>query len=160
MVWLSYRILRHTCQRPFTHKRFTVRFGTLSLFQSGVCHIHDHGTPLRCTFTAFVSVYPAQVVHPVLCSTSSARYRHTSFAPPVGIHIYRSSFYLFCGSHVGASAGIAAWRQTIPTTTAHPFHKHISLTLISTLALISISPSISPSVSRLLLCSADAPLPL
>ncbi|MBK7808493.1 MAG: hypothetical protein IPJ51_19715 [Saprospiraceae bacterium] len=26
--------------------------GTLSLFQSGVWHIHDHGTPLRCTFTA------------------------------------------------------------------------------------------------------------
>jgi hypothetical protein len=26
--------------------------GTLSLFQSGVWHIHDHGTPLRCTSTA------------------------------------------------------------------------------------------------------------
>ncbi|MCB9310389.1 MAG: hypothetical protein H6567_10060 [Lewinellaceae bacterium] len=55
-----------------------------------------------------VSVYPAQVVHPVLCSTSYARYRHTAFAHPVCIHIYRSSFYLFCGSHVGTSAGIAA----------------------------------------------------
>jgi hypothetical protein len=86
--------------------------GTLSLFQSGVWHIHDHGTPLRCTFTAFVSVYPAQVVHPVLCFTSYARYRHIAFAPPVCIHIYRSSFYMFwwqpCGciwwySHMIAS---------------------------------------------------------
>ena len=137
MVWLSYRILRHTCQRPFTHKRFTVRFGTLSLFQSGVCHIHDHGTPLRCTFTAFVSVYPAQVVHPDLLHMLR-RYRTTSFASPDCIHIYRSSFYLFCGSHEGASAGIAAWRQTIPTTIEHQVPKS-TLHLLNILHLLNLN---------------------
>ncbi len=118
MVWLSYRILRHTCQRPFTHIRFTVRFGTLSLFQSGVWHIHDHGTPLRCTFTAFVSVYPAQVVHPVLCFTSYARYRHIAFAPPVGIHIYRSSFYLFLWQPCGCICWHSRLEPDHPTTSA------------------------------------------
>ena len=120
MVWLSYRILCHTCHIHFIRKH-------------SVAHFSDYGTSSRAgygtyTITAHhyaalsllsVSVYPAQVVHPVLCSTSSARYRTTSFAPPVCIHSYRSSFYLFCGSLTGASAGIAAWSQTIPTAIAH-----------------------------------------
>jgi hypothetical protein len=53
-LWCGYRIVY--CAIPFRdpsliHVSLFV-IGTLSLFQSGVCHIHDHGTPLRCTFTA------------------------------------------------------------------------------------------------------------
>ena len=77
-------------------------------------------------------------MHPVLCSTSSARYRHSSFAPPVCIHSYRSSFYFFCGSHEGASAGIAAWRQTIPTTIEHQVPKS-TLHLLNILHLLNLN---------------------
>jgi hypothetical protein len=95
MVWLLYRILRHTCHIHFIRKHF-------------VAHFSDYGTSsgagyVTYTITAHhdaalsllpVSVYPAQVVHPDLLHMLRI-YRLTPFAPPDGIHSYRSSFYLF-----------------------------------------------------------------
>ena len=118
MVWLSYRILRHTCHLHFIRKHSVAHFsdyGTSSGAGYGTYTITAHHYAALSLLP--VSVTPAQVVHPVLCFTSYARYRHTSFTPPDCIHIYRSSFYLFCGSHVGASAGIDAWSQTYPPPT-------------------------------------------
>ncbi len=163
-LWCGYRIVYCAIPSRDPSLIYVSLFvsGPLSLFQSGVWHIHDHGTPLRCTFTAFVSVYPAQVVHPVLCFTSYARYRHIAFAPPVGIHIYRSSFYLVLWQPCGCICWHSRLEPDHPTTSALQVPKstfHL-LNILQLLNLISISTLISTSVSRLLLCSADAPLPL
>lgn len=53
-LWCGYRIVYCAIPARDPSLIYVSLFvsGTLSLFQSGVWHIHDHGTPLRCTFTA------------------------------------------------------------------------------------------------------------
>ncbi len=155
LVWLSYRILRHTCHIHFIRKHYVAHFsdyGTSSGAGFGTYTITAHHYAALSLLP--VSVHPAQVVHPVLCSTCYARYRHTSFAPPDCIHIYRSSFYLFCGSHEGASAGIATWSQTIPTTNAHQVPKS-TLNLLNILHLLNLKLNLN---LNLIICLQTTPM--
>ena len=80
MVWLLYRILRHTCHIHFIRKH-------------SVAHFSDYGTSSRAgygtyTITAHhyaalsllpVSVYPAQVVHPNLLHMLRKMQAHSVF---------------------------------------------------------------------------------
>ena len=95
-LWCGYRIVY--CAIPDRDPSLI----NVSLFVLVLCHSSRAGY-VTYTITAhhnaahpllFVYVVPAQVVQPeirhMLCI-----FRHTSFAPPAGIHIYRSSLYMF-----------------------------------------------------------------
>ena len=56
-----------------------------------------------------VSVYPAQAMHPVMPHRFRIA-RHTPFAPPDGLHIYHSSFYLI----LWQPCGCICWHSRIP----------------------------------------------
>ena len=161
-LWCGYRIVY--CAIPARDPSIVnvslLVSGTLSLFQSGVCHIHDHSTPLRCTFTASrICICCAGRVAFMLHTLRICR--HTTCTPPACIYIYCSSFYSFCGSLVGASAGIAAWR--LPTHIIAHASPNSYFHILNILLLqyhTSYLTHILNTVSRLLLCSAAAPLPL
>ena len=90
MVWFWYRILRHTWYSTYKLYYYTYLFiGAPSLFQSGVCHIHDHTHHVRSTFavTCICAIY-----------IQSVPFGSLHLHPVHIYHIYTSSFYLFSSS--------------------------------------------------------------
>ena len=104
MVWLLYRILRHTCQRSFIRKHYVPHFRysvTSSRVGYGTYTItaHHYGAvPLLSR-----SLSTSQAVHPDMLHKFHI-YRHIPFAPPACVQISRSSLSVFWGSLVGASS--------------------------------------------------------
>ena len=91
MVWLLYRILRHTCQRSFIRKHYVAHF-RYSVTSSGAGYVTYTITAHHCAALSLlpVSVHPAQVVHPVLLTscayTGILRLHHLIVSTAPAVH--------------------------------------------------------------------------
>jgi hypothetical protein len=121
MVWLSYRILRHTCHIHFIRIHY-------------VAHFSDYGTSSRAgygtyTITAHhyaalsllpVSVYPAQVVHPDPM-LHMLRKIQAHFVCTTCLYPHLPQLILFV---LWQPCGCICWHSRLET--AHPQPPHIS----------------------------------